>query len=444
MSQQPVPTPNMPVNGVALSTPSLNPEPTSEEKKIVSSGRKWRILAALVVMAIMFYLLYRQSSSRRPERQRGGANQGGPFSRLLGGIRDFDASGDSNLVRDDGPGGSAAGIVPRKSGDTNGMPDVGLEKETEESLLELVKDLKKAGFTLQGKTNCRWTKVQRDMFGDRKSKARKELESIYIECLTSEMCPNIRGYPTWVSNNRQFGGFQPPNKLRLMAKEMKQEHPKAMLQGAAEPLDTNIPDAKHNEDIPQPLTPEMARKMFYEMMKDMRANESNSEVAAVESNRSGAGVSINPKGDIGIGAVTDDAKHHLNVHIVKGEDEHQIGDQEHVFTGRKENVRGVSAYAPLNVPDMPGTAPMNLDLQHHDFQTKQGNVSRAAFQNHEPMEDITKQVVTSFQNLNEHARRDPNASSISQTRYPHAADVSTGEPLADKRIPVVKQPLVDQ
>jgi hypothetical protein len=398
---------------MVVNTPKA--DSSGEQNAGMASTRKWRIIAALVIMTIMFYLLYKQSQSSRTRRenQRAGASQGGPFSRLLGGIFDFNRSGDSDLVRDAGLGASAGGVVPRHApSESPGMPDMGLEKETDDSLLQLVKDLKDAGFTLHGQTRCRWTKVQRDLFGDRDAEARKALESMYVECLTNEMCPNIRGYPTWVSGNRQFGGFQPPNKLRLMAKEMAQEEPRQMLQAAPEPLDANIPDAKHNEDIPKTLTPEMAKEMFHSMLKDMRANESNSVDAAVESNRSGAGVAIDP------GVDKADCKDGV----------------------KKENLRGVSAYAPLNVPSMPGTAPMNLNLQHADYQNAQGNVPRTAFQNHEPMADVARQVITSFQNLSEHANRDPNAASYSQSRLPHASDITTGEAMADKRVPIQMQP----
>lgn len=372
------------------------------------------------------YILYRASSQRRRNESQKGASQGGPLSRMLGGILGFDRSGDSKLVRDAGPGASAGGVVPRHAGNNYpGMADSNLEQETEEDMVRLVQDLKDAGFTLHGQSKCRWTIVQRDMFGDRSSKARKLLESIYVECVTHEMCPNIRAYPSWVSGNRTFSGFQPPSKLRLMAKEMKQEQPRQMLQMAPEPLDSNIPDAKHNEDIPTTMTPDMAKAMFYQMMKDVKHNESNSEVAAVESDRSGAGIAINTAGPPD--------------NTTKDTTEKEDGD-DCVGGVKKENARGVSAYAPLNVPDMPGTAPMNLDLQHSDFQNRQGNVPRAALENHEPMAEVARQVVTSFQNLREHANRDPNASAISQTRYPHAADITTGETMADKRVPIQMQP----
>lgn len=404
---------------------NANTEHTPDEKAVISaaaSRRKWKILAGIVIIGVMFYLLYKQSKKNKTRSERQGGTDSGPFSRLLGGIVDFDRSGDSRLVRDaESP--SAGGIVPRKTGVTPGMPSMGLENETDETLFKLAKDLKEAGFTIYGRTQCRWTKVQRDMFGDIGAKARKELESMYVECVTSEMCPNVKGYPTWISGDRQFGGFQPPAKLRLMAKEMSIKEPRQMLQAAPVPLTENIPDEKHNADIPKTLTPEMAKTMMYEMLKDMRANESASEIAAVESDRSGAGVSINPTGGVGIGAK------------VETEDE-----QTETSTPKKENARGVSAYAPLAVPDMPGTAPMNLDVQQADFQNIQGNVPRVAVQNHDASAAVARQVVQSFNNLENNAHRDPNASAFSQVREPHSVSITTGETLADRRVPFETQP----
>lgn len=421
-----------PVNGQVVSVPQA--QPTEENAAVVAeaqtSRRKWKIIAAVVIMAIMFYLLYKQSrvngrsSNSRSEGQQG-ADQGGPFSRLLGGIIGFDRSGDSKLARDAGPGASAGGIVPRHAGESDGMADPELEKETDASLLLLAKNLKAAGFTLMGKTQCRWTKVQREMFGDRDSAARRELESMYVECLTNDMCPGVRGYPTWTAKNRQFPGFQPPDKLRKMAEELSKQESRPMLVGAPEPLEENIPDAQHNADIPAVFTPEMARKMFYEMLKENRANNNAVDEAAIEADRSGAGVSINPTGSLGVGAKVD---------VVS-----ETGDNTKL-TGRKENVRGVSMYAPLNVPDMPGTAPMNLDMQHADYQSAQGNLPRTAFQNHSPMAEIAQQVIMSLNNLREQVGRNPDASTFSQTRYPHSSEITTGEGLADKRIPVIQQP----
>lgn len=405
-------------------------EANNETKIKSSKSRRFKIIASVIFGAMFLVILY--ISLRNKKENQSGASEGGPLSRLLGGILGFNRDGDAKLVRDSGPGASAGGVVPRHPGANNQMPDFGLEKETDSSLAELAKTLKDTGFTLQGVSHCKWTKVQREMFGNREAPARKILESMYIECRGEDMCPGIQGYPSWVRGDRKWAGFQPPQKLRAMANEMKKLDPTPMLQGAPEPLSENIPDAKHNAEIPKQLTPEMAKEMMYKMAQEIAAGKSAGEVAAVESDRSGAGVSLDSGSSGAVAAAAAAA--------AAGAAVEEVEEKQEPATGKKEYARGVSAYAPLNVPDMPGTAPMNLNMQHPDFQTRQGNVPRAAFQNHEPMAELARQVIQSFNNLSEHAHRDPNASSYSQTRMPHSSDITTGDPLADKRVPVNQNP----
>lgn len=424
-----------PDNAVAL--PSAT-QAVSQEEIAMQRRRRMRIIAGVILGSIMLYLLYRSMKSSKEKQT--GSTEGGPLSRMLGGIFGFNRSGDSQLVRDSGPGASAAGVVPRHPGLSNQMPDFGLEQETEESLANLAQKLKDVGFTLQGVSHCKWTKIQRDMFGARESNARKILESIYIECRGEDMCPGLSGYPTWVRNDRKWAGFQPPAKLRAMATEMEKLDPTPMLQGAPEPLDENIPDAQHDAEIPEQLTPEMARKMMYQMAKELRAGASAGEIAAVESDRSGAGVSVDTKGGVGVGAEGANGPNLGSATIEEIPEEEGTKKPKNTGGVKKEYARGVSAYAPLNVPDMPGTAPMNLDLQHPDFQTMQGNVPRAAQENHAPMAELARQVIQSFNNLSEHAHRDPMAASFSQTRLPHSSDITTGDALTDKRIPAPQNP----
>jgi hypothetical protein len=428
------------VDNVVVAPPAA--QVVNEQEVASQRRRRMRIIAGVILGGIMLYLLYR--SMKRTKENQTGSTEGGPLSRLLGGILGFDRSGDSRIVRDAGPGPSAAGVVPRHPGVANQMPDFGLEKETDESLAQLAQKLKNAGFTLQGVSHCKWTKIQREMFGAREAKARKILESIYIECRGEDMCPGLSGYPSWVRGDRKWAGFQPPAKLRAMATEMEKLDPTPMLQGAPEPISENIPDAKHNAEIPEQLTPEMAKDMMYQMAKDLRAGASAGEVAAVESDRSGAGVPVSTSGGVGVGAeTTAPAAPASGPNLGQVAPAGAAGAQTKPPCKegiKKEYARGVSAYAPLNVPDMPGTAPMNLDLQHADFQNRQGNVPRAAQDNHAPMAELARQVVQSFNNLSEHAHRDPMASSFSQTRLPHSADITTGDPLADKRLPVPQNP----
>lgn len=399
-----------------------------------SPRSKWKVIAAVVIGVFALFLLYRtlskSGSKEKSAGQRGGASAGGPFSRLLGGIVDFDRSGNAQLERDAGPGDRDGGPVPRKSGVIPGMPSTGAEKETEASLLQLAERLKKNNFTLQGVSHCYWTKVQREMFGDRESSARKVVESIYIECRSQELCPGLKGYPTWVRGDRKWGGFQTPENLRNMCAEMEQKEERGMLQMAPEPVEENLPDEKHNAVAPKLLTPEMARQMMAQMLKDMQANESGNETAGVESDRSADILTPDaaPSGADAVDYAGSTAR------------EGAAGCKEGSGGVKKEFARGVSAYAPLNVPDMPGTAPMNLMLQHPDFQSMQGNAPRAAYQNHAPTPNITEQMVRSFDNLMEQAQRNPRTSSYSQTRMPHSLDITTGDALADKRVPIREQP----
>lgn len=424
--------------------------------QLASRRRKWKILAAIVIGAVALYLMYRsfskaKSTSEAMTGEGPGASGGGPFSRLLGGIMGFDRSGNAQLQRDGGPGASAGGVVPRQAGATSRMPSSGLEDETEDTLYALAKRLKDAGFTLQGVSHCKWTQVQREMFGNRQSPARKMLESIYIECRSEQLCPGIRSYPTWVRGDRQWGGYMPPHRLRAIAEEMEQVEERRMLRMAPEPVDENLPEEIHNAHIPEQLTPEMARKMMMQMMKDLQANKSGNEIAGVETERDdinevGQSMSDGEVSEPGV-IMTSSGKNGVTTTAAPGSGTKEEGAggfppgcAEKMGGRKKEYARGVSAYAPLNVPDMPGTAPMNLLIQHSDFQNAQGNAPRAAFQNHAPTADVTRQLVRSFDNLMEHASRDPRATAYSQTRFPHAADITTGDALADKRVPIVENP----
>ena len=370
------------------------------------------------------------------ERGIGAASSGGPLSRLLGGILGFNKSGDARLVRDAGPGATSGGIVPKHAGPGESfMADQGLADETEESMMNLVIGLHKAGFQVAGISHCYWTRVQREIFGDRASKARQYLEkNLYLECIGNETCPNIMNYPTWIRGDMKFEGFQNPNKLREMIKQANQVEPRQMLKSPAEPNEVNLPDAKHlgstdSEVIPSKLTTED----IYQVLKNMKENEFSDLVAKVESDRSGAGIQLQNAPQTIEGDTGSTSNLGTAVNRAIENEEAMVGSAAPV---RKENVRGVSAYAPLNVVDMPGSSVMNLDLQHSDFQNRQGNEARASFENHEPNRELARQMVAQFNQAVDHAVLDPNASSFSQTRYPQGTPITTGDPLVDKRIPV--------
>lgn len=435
-------------------------EVEQEAQAVVASakGRRLKLFLMLLAGAIILYFVYRfvfarkNKNNMRGELQEGGADDGSTFSRTLGGIIDFDRSGDSHLVRDSGPGSSAGGRIPRFAAGAPRMPDAGLRKETAAALHNLAKQLKQANFTIQGQLQCPATRNQLDMFGPRGSAARSVIESIYIECRDAQLCPNIRAYPTWVSGDRRWEGFHPPNQLRNIANEMAQQQTRPMLQAPAEPNEVNLPDAQHLGETPRQMDPDMAKKMAYQILKEKKANAAAGQGAAIESDRSGAGVQVDPTTGSNIGNVNGDPKEGQGgTGCLDGaqteamhaeEDEHFTDGPEYASSGkaRKEFVRGVTAFAPLNVPDMPGTAPMNLNVQHADFQNMQGNEPRASFENHEPMAELSRQVISSFNNLREHAARNPNAALYSQQRMPHSADITTGEAFYDKRVPYHMNP----
>lgn len=88
----------------------------------------------------------------------------------------------------------------------NSIPD----NETPESMLKLAKEIEESGLQVFGVTQCGWTAKQREMFGGRDSEARKIFERVYIECTTREMCPDIKGYPTWKYGLQVFPGAKSP------------------------------------------------------------------------------------------------------------------------------------------------------------------------------------------------------------------------------------------
>lgn len=96
-----------------------------------------------------------------------------------------------------------------KSGNTTN-PNASVPSESPEDLVKLAQAAKDSGLMIMGVTQCGWTRKQREMFGGRDSEARKIIESIYVECRNREMCPNVRGYPTWAHGEQQFPGFKDP------------------------------------------------------------------------------------------------------------------------------------------------------------------------------------------------------------------------------------------
>jgi hypothetical protein len=185
-----------------------------------------------------------------------------------------------------------------------------------------------------------------------------------------------------------------------------------MLSGPSEPIDeANIPDAMHAVKSGNPgVSVESVRDSKNEVKRNETDAAKNAKLAETESNRqtgfhSGGGGSY--PGETGGNAPG----------------------------SRKENVRGVSNFPPLNVPDMPGTEAFVLDLQHSDDQTRQGRVPRATGESHAPSAQLAEQLVRSFDHARQHNEtRLEQGETVANAKYPHAADITTGEPFDDNTI----------
>lgn len=296
--------------------------------------------------------------------------------------------------------GASQDVVQRsfqfdKSGDIKGAKPAVL---SDDELLKLAKDAKDAGLVVQGVTQCGWTRKQREMFGDASSQARKVFESMYIECRSRDMCPNVRGYPTWTRGDQMFPGFKDVDKIRELIKEVSTLPVQQQVRGAAEPNEANIPDVKPTvKSAPLPQ----------EIKAEDNVNLAEQTLHA------------------GSGSKTGDA--------VEDQDAKEEDDET-----KKENVRGVSNYPPLNVPDMPGTRPMTIDKSFVVNQWDQGNIPRQALDNPDLKEEIAAQMASTFQQIAYDASRDPGDAAFSAARLPQSSHITTGDALDDKRIYVEK------
>lgn len=318
--------------------------------------------------------------------------------------------------------------------------------ENSDSMLKLAIGLRASGMKLKGVSQCRYTQIQREAFGGRDSEARRVIESIYTECRSRDMCPNIRGYPTWTLNDRQWPGNRSANALRAMLEEAKTTNMKSMLQGPSEPVIEMIPDAQNTEQTgDEELSPEAAAALLNQIKTKDESDDYGDAIAEVEA------------GKIANLAAASDGVVVPNANVVVPETK-TLGGFDAAATGgtlpfvvggfvadtattsppmgvKKENVRGVSKFAPLNVPDMPGTAPFVLRQEQHDDQTRQGNAPRASSENHKATVGVMGQHIAGFLQEETHvATRNINADSYSLKRFPHASDITTGEAFTDKTI----------
>ena len=298
------------------------------------------------------------------------------------------------------PENQEGGFQFDKSGDVKN-PIVKPEKLTEEELLQLVKDARNAGLMVMGVTQCGWTRKQREMFGKGDSQARKEFEKMYIECRDRSMCPNIRGYPSWARGDKIFPGFKDVTKIRELIKEVGPLPAQQQVRDSSLPNEANIPDAKHA--VPSAALPQ-----------EIKAKD-DADVAETQL--------VKPNNPT-------EARQQLA--------DEQKAEEEEEEDVKKENVRGVSNFPPLNVPDMPGTAPFAISNSMPQNQFQQGNLPRQSLANRDAVKDLAAQMASTFEQIAHDASRNPGSASFGTAQLSQSANLTSGDPLDDKRIYVEK------
>lgn len=257
------------------------------------------------------------------------------------------------------------------------------------SRLRLANKLKRLGIVVFGSQRCGFTELQAAEFGREGTEAREVYSTIYRECAkvgADASCAGISGFPTTVHLNSatQYPGLQTIAALRRIAEEHEGDEAEATTSAAAA-----APSSSSTvEDL---VRMEIARAL---------------------------GKSAEPR-------------------QVRKEEEEEVSVEvgEPREGTKKEYVRGVAAFAPLNAPNMPGTAPMQLQHQEHfENQAAQGNGPSARMFSREPPRDVARQVIHSFDVLAAEAERDPSAVTFSHVRLPHSTTLTTGEAFDDKRV----------
>ena len=303
-------------------------------------------------------------------------------------------------------------LIGRKKKENAGTP-ADSSGVSEEELFQLAVDIKKAGLIVQGVMQCGWTRKQLDLFGPPGSKARTEFEKVYVECVSREVCQDVRGFPTWARGKLQFPGYRDVDKIRELIAETKNLPVQQQVMGASLPLEENIPDAQHA--VPGPKTANDEK---------IEADERIQEI--IEENE-------------------EQAKKDAEAQTEPEPQEKQVvktptsgTSKKRKLAPKKENVRGVSAYPPLNVPNMPGAYVMSIDTSYAENQVLQGNVPRESMENPNPVEALANQMAATFEQIAYDAARDPSAALYSNARMPQSASITTGDPMASKRIYVEK------
>jgi len=288
---------------------------------------------------------------------------------------------------------------------------------TENELLQLAKDIKNAGFVVQGVSQCVWTRRQRDLFGPKGSPARAEFEKVYVEC-SGGLCPDVRGFPTWSRGTTKFPGFRDVARIREMIKEFGVLPSVVQPQDASEPLQENLPDAK--PAVPaapvakaplQKAKNQKVKPKSKATVKKFSSDEEELEEEELEEEE--------PEEEEEVIVLEKTKKRKRNVAKPKK---------------RREHVRGVSSYPPLVVPNMPGSGVMQIDGSFADYQAAQGVKVRESLEKPEPVEALANQMLATFSQIAHDAVRDPNAASFKSARLPQSANITDNNGMDDRRI----------
>lgn len=273
----------------------------------------------------------------------------------------------------------------------------------EASMLELALKLKQAGAKIYGVTQCGWTKRQRELFGGRSSPARKVLENIYVECHTSDMCPDVQGYPTWEVSGKKFPGFKASEQLEEMAEY-------------------------------KPIPKKKVHKVHKKKAVKLEVIEEESSEPEDEVVEDHSGVEI-----VEIQEPEEEPEEESEEESSADEAPKPAKKRPRKTKSRVEKARGISAYAPLAVPDMPGTAVFEPSASRTVTQAEQGNIPRQSLENNDPVAVIANQFAQSYEQVARDQQRDNNSALVLDANLPQSATITTGNALAPKDIPKKKR-----
>lgn len=262
----------------------------------------------------------------------------------------------------------------------------------DEGLLDLAIRIKSSAVKVYGVSRCSWTKRQRELFGGRDAAARQIFEKAYVEC-TPEKCAHIEGFPTWEARGQLFPGFKDLDQIQALLNhtERPDEAPKLAPPtlpqappAPAPPAPASAPPAPAPPAPPAPAPPAPP------------ASPASLPVqAGVEEPR--------------VVVLADTA------------DESKV-----------ERVRGVSSYAPLAVPNLPGTEAFALDVDYAVDQAFQGNVPRGKATNPNPIEQIASQMTNDMKQAAVDQARGA-SDVVTKANYPQSSTITIGDPFEDKR-----------